>query len=154
LHLVCTLGSLCPSPDSNGWSEWGDGELDGTQSTESLAQRRRVSATEIVDAARLLAQNRRLESDLEQLRYSLLSLAIHADLIICRLQLQRECNNKEHVERMLAIAEEDLKKSHRIGEIKEQERVDALAQCKKLLTMVEDRVSSPLSRAIAFQWDI
>ncbi|VDK48237.1 unnamed protein product [Anisakis simplex] len=95
----------------------------GNDNSTLPSQTKSGSTGDIMEVARLRAQLKRLEIDLDQ----------------TRLSLQKEENVREHLTRKLELAELEANERKKETEAKESERVDTHNQCKKMLAMVEER---------------
>ncbi|VDM48751.1 unnamed protein product [Toxocara canis] len=124
------------SGGSAGWSDIGDFDIETSISEEkklppiSGQPRKQKECTppksnpgDIMEVARLRAQLKRVEADLDQ----------------ARLSLQKEENMREHLTRKVELAELEANERKKETEAKEAERVDTHNQCKKMLAMVEER---------------
>uniref|UniRef100_A0A914ZE37 Uncharacterized protein n=1 Tax=Parascaris univalens TaxID=6257 RepID=A0A914ZE37_PARUN len=124
------------SGGSAGWSDIGDFDIEtspseekkqattGNQSRkEKEGSPSKAHPADIMEVARLRAQLKRLETDLDQ----------------AKLALQKEENLHEHLTRKIELAELEATERKKEAEAKEAERVDTHNQCKKMLIMVEER---------------
>uniref|UniRef100_A0A0M3I016 Vegetative cell wall protein gp1 n=1 Tax=Ascaris lumbricoides TaxID=6252 RepID=A0A0M3I016_ASCLU len=124
------------SGGSAGWSDIGDFDIEtspseekkqsstGNQSRkEKEGSPSKTNPADIMEVARLRAQLKRLEADLDQ----------------AKLALQKEENLREHLTRKVELAELEASERKKEAEAKEAERVDTHNQCKKMLIMVEER---------------
>lgn len=70
-----------------------------------------------------------------------MSAAIYLILLVFRLALQRNENEREHFMRKVELAESEAAKRMKEVDAKEAERIEAHNQFKRILAMVEERVS-------------
>ena len=64
--------------------------------------------------------------------------------VIIRLCLERECDEKDKLAKRAQAANLEAAERKRDAEAKEAERIDTNNQCKKMLSMVEQRVCDTL----------
>uniref|UniRef100_A0A0N5ARS8 Zonadhesin n=1 Tax=Syphacia muris TaxID=451379 RepID=A0A0N5ARS8_9BILA len=121
-------GTTAQESGSGGWSDIGDFDIDIADEKKGTPEK--------VDADEKLVKEQSVESYSSLSTSNIVEIArLRGQLERAKIKLQEEEKNSGDLLRRLNLAETEAEKCRKEVEVKDAERIDVTAQCKKLLTM-------------------